>query len=321
MPYFPPRVSIMNCHEDNGHEEYIFEVIGAGIDAINGMYEPTNVILHGYPIYSKNGCFNDQDDDSFYMWHGWHARWSISTFKKGPENLKRRDKISYYSFRNDGRFKDKPSISPPTFGWDVLYDGVTPAPKVVRIRKESHGRLLQRLSSKGTLEKILFSEKHSDIHFHCEDGNVLHAHKVILASESDYFSTVFEGPWKDSHENGVWKTINNVHVMKAILSFIYTGTVNEEEIIIQPYDIVVAAHEYQLIDLLEVAETILIRNIQLVNLKDTLQYAHLYGLNRLKRACFEFIVLNVIDVLMDKIFMKLANEQADLWSELHTFLT
>ena len=316
-----PQNMSKNIDED-GHEEYIFEVIGAGIDAINGIYRPTNIILHGYPIYSKNGCFNDQDDESFYMWHGWHARWSISIFKKGPETLKRRDKISYYSFRNDGRFKDKPSNFPPTFGWDVMYDGVTPAPKVIRMRTQLQEHHLMKPSySKNILEKILFSEKHSDICFHCEDGNVLHAHKVILANQSDYFSTVFEGPWKDSHKNGVWKTMNNVHVMKTILSFIYTGIVNEEETTFQPYDIVVAAHEYQLIDLLEVAETILIKGIHLVNLKDTLEYSHLYDLKRLKRACFEFIVLNVIDVLMDKTFIKLATEHAELWSELHTFLT
>ena len=166
---------------------------------------------------------------------------------------------------------------------------------------------------------MLLSSKFSDVHFHCPDGTILHAHRNILSAASPYFATVFEGPWDDEHPNGVWKTSNSANLMKVILAYIYIGVKKGDEISNQALAILSLAHEYQLEMLVKAAETILMQQIEEENVKEILQSSILYNLEKLKRSCFDFVKKNMAKVLMNKDFMKLATEDEALWSELQSF--
>ena len=105
-------------------------------------------------------------------------------------------------------------VLPPEEGWIQSVKGTT-SPIPIRVKsKIKHVR-------ESPYKRYFLSEKWSDIHFHCPDGTILHAHKVILSTNSSYFRTVFEGLWDKEHPNGIWKTTNPPDIMKVILSFIY----------------------------------------------------------------------------------------------------
>jgi len=167
---------------------------------------------------------------------------------------------------------------------------------------------------------ICYSVKFSDVHIHCLDGTILHAHRNILSAASPYFATVFEGPWGDEHPNGVWNTANPVDLMKVILTHIYIGVKSNDEMSNQPLAILSLAHEYQLTMLVKATERVLMEQIEVGNVKELLQSSVLYNLVRLKQSCSEFIKNNSRKVLMNEDFMKLATEDKALWIELRSFL-
>lgn len=57
------------------------------------------------------------------------------------------------------------------------------------------------------------------------EGQEFHAHKIILASCSDYFYAMFSGNMKESKEKVVDINGINVEIMKLVLRFVYTGSI------------------------------------------------------------------------------------------------
>uniref|UniRef100_A0A7S4J6Y1 BTB domain-containing protein n=1 Tax=Odontella aurita TaxID=265563 RepID=A0A7S4J6Y1_9STRA len=207
-----------------------------------------------------------------------------------------------------------------------------------------------------TMRSLLFSPLCSDIRFVCEDGAVLHAHKCVLAASSEYFSTAFEGPWgsasasalvpapsgtgrlkddtggENNHDGDrrggggalIWPTSNSSQIMRAVLSFVYTGniadcgcgdgkTANED---IDPRALLSVAHECGLAPLLEEAEMMCFRDLTVENWKETLQLAHLYECDALKGLCFDFCRERAVEILTDPGVAALAAANQELWSEL-----
>jgi hypothetical protein len=168
-----------------------------------------------------------------------------------------------------------------------------------------------------TWSDLLLSEDFSDVQFVCEDGTVLHAHKAILAAASPYFSCYFKGPWGELHPHGRWQTTNSPDVMKAALSFIYTGEIADSKLIDKQGPAVLSlASEYQLPNLLQLAESSCIRDLSMDTIKPMLQVAHVHRSKHLKRACFEFVRRNAARCMTDSNFMTLAAECPDLWVKL-----
>jgi hypothetical protein len=167
-----------------------------------------------------------------------------------------------------------------------------------------------------TWKALLFSEKFSDVKFKCQDGTTFHAHKNVLAAASPYFSAAFEGPWGEQHEGGLWETSNPAPVMKAVLSFIYTGEVMLCVMDQQPEVMFAVVSEYGLLELRELCEACCSRSLSFNNVKSMLQLAHLHGSSALKQSCFDFVQKNMAKVLTDPSVFILASEDAELWAEL-----
>jgi hypothetical protein len=167
-----------------------------------------------------------------------------------------------------------------------------------------------------TFKALLVSEKFSDVKFKCQDGTTFHAHKNILAAASPYFSTAFEGPWGEQHQDGLWETSNSPAVMSAVLSFIYIGAVTPDLTEQQLLEMLAVASEYSLPCLRELCEASCARSLSVNNVKIVLQLAHLHGSSRLKLLCFDFVEKNVAKVLTNPSMAALAAEDAELWAEL-----
>jgi hypothetical protein len=78
-----------------------------------------------------------------------------------------------------------------------------------------------------TYKNLLLSSNQSDIQFVCSDGEILPAHKIILAAASPYFETAFDGPWAENTPKGEWHTKHPSSLIKAVLTYIYTGDVSD----------------------------------------------------------------------------------------------
>ena len=172
-------------------------------------------------------------------------------------------------------------------------------------------------STFATWEALLLSETFSDVRFVCaEGGEELPAHKAVLATASDYFHALFTGPWADTHADGAVATSNSPLIMRALLSFVYTGSMDEELLESNCEELVGVASEYCLAELRALAERRCIRSLSLENIRRMLELAHLHEAPELKEACVTFTKRNAATVLTDPQMMSLAAEQPGLWADL-----
>jgi hypothetical protein len=180
------------------------------------------------------------------------------------------------------------------------------------------------------MKSLLFSETLSDIYFLCPDGARLPAHKCVLAAaSSDYFRAAFTGSWAENNPSGEWKTANSSAVMKAILTFIYTG--NHDELDEDSCSLFLAgedpgvmfsiALEYGIAPLVSLAESSCIRRLSTSNLKGILQLAHQVGSSSLKQACVDFVQQRGAAILAEPDFLCLAEHDVTIWTELISAIT
>lgn len=281
-------------------------VCGAGTKDLNAVYFPSEEVRNGCPVYTQSGIFENRKDDDFFIWLEHDGVWFISTLKQGGDPDV--DLQCYYWSPKRGL------NNPPEYGW-VSNLGDCPAPRVSLIPCK-----LNRWMSTPNLQKMLFSPKLSDIQFHCTDGSIIHAHKIILSVASPYFATVFGGPWDDENPDGIWKTTNSSEILRIMLKVMYAEIPTIQEIEKQPMAVLAIAHEYGLKLLVQMTENIMMTLIQKKNVKSLLQTAVLYELNRLKRSCFDFIKNDSIKILTDEDFARLEIEDGKLWTELQSYL-
>lgn len=168
-------------------------------------------------------------------------------------------------------------------------------------------------------QKFFLSESFSDVHFHCLDGTVLHAHKLILAQASSYFATFFEGPWDQECPDEIWKTTNSADDMKFILSHIYDLPFQADKFKENSLVKLRLAHEYGLEELLTCMECYLMKKIDTSNVKDILLSTDLLNLKVLKDFCFMFIKQKGYSLVMNENFVQMM-ENKKLWSELRSYL-
>ena len=168
-------------------------------------------------------------------------------------------------------------------------------------------------------KNLLFSADHSDVKFVCADGEMVPAHKAILASSSPYFATAFQGPWTENNPHGEWNTSYTSSIIKAVLSFMYTGDI--DIITEKPMDMFLIAAEYDIEPLRVMSLAFCIAKIGVENFKQMLQLAHLHDLVDLKRACYEYAKKNPVSILTYPDVMDLRTENATVWTEFTSAIT
>ncbi len=295
--------------------EISVEVSGAPIMHFNGTYFRTNSSKVNNTIqYTKTASFmmypnvpfiEKRDDDKWYF-----LQWKFSS-DTNSDGIKQ---ILEYMCESVIINLDGGNVmpAPPASNWYQV--------KTFRntsIRMSSKFTFVNKSSN----ESFLFSDKFSDVHFHCPDGTIIHAHKLILSTQSSYFSTVFEGPWDKQHPNNDWVTAIPPDILRIVLKFIYTGVfIQLESTLEELFSILALAHEYELKLLVEAISDKLILMMDMKSIKDITQKAYIYNLNNLKVSCITFIHTNFVGVLMEESFMELATESDSIWSDLKSDL-
>ena len=154
------------------------------------------------------------------------------------------------------------------------------------------------------------------------DGKEFKAHKVVLASQSQFFKTRFSNRWTGPGTlsliagDRVEMTDVPAVVMEAILSYMYTGNVADIGKI--AYQLLPVSEEYGLIGLRKMCEKALIKSLTTTNAIDMLIHAAAHNAPDLKKASMDFIVSNTAAVKQSEGWSKLKQTQIhrDLWMEL-----
>ena len=153
------------------------------------------------------------------------------------------------------------------------------------------------------------------------DGREFKAHKVVLASRSQFFKTRFASRWSGSAGDKVEMTDISASIMEAILSYMYTGTVTDIDKI--AYKLLPVAEEYALVGLRGMCEETLAKSLTISSAVDVLIHTDAHNTINLKKACMEFILLNIASVKQSEGWSKLKKEamHRDLWVELLESIT
>lgn len=69
---------------------------------------------------------------------------------------------------------------------------------------------------------LLDEEKYTDITF-CVSGSRVHAHRAIVASQSDYFDRLLYGHMKEARSSEITLEETPVDAFRILLRFMYSG--------------------------------------------------------------------------------------------------
>lgn len=127
----------------------------------------------------------------------------------------------------------------------------------------------------------LFMDKESsgDVTIKASDGIELHVHKLILASQSSVFNTMFNIDMTEKSSAVVEIKDFDSKVLTELFRFMYCGEVETNEEI--NCEILRAAKRYEIDGLPKICENFIIENFKGVEIWEALEVAHVFNLEEL----------------------------------------
>ncbi|KAF8655429.1 hypothetical protein HU200_061176 [Digitaria exilis] len=147
----------------------------------------------------------------------------------------------------------------------------------------------------GDLGKLLDCEEGKDVAFDVA-GEIIRAHRIVLAVRSPVFKAELYGPMSDTGE-GIVITVDDMEpvVFRALLRFIYTDSLpgmddlDGEEVSEMIKHLLVAADRYAMERMKLLCESILCKRLDVESAGITLALADQHSCAKLKDVCIEFI--------------------------------
>lgn len=283
-------------------------VYGAGEAAVNGLYMPDGM-YEQVQKYAKRGFWDDKEcvfSIAAFRMRSEKKIWHISIVdsdQPGTDN-----DTDFYKCSGLARGRDVP----PAEDWIALGTGNAPPPKIKYCRNHPGAN-----AAIEPYEKLLFLKKFSDVTFVCQDGEEIPAHKLILAEVSPYFDSMFCGPWKEA-QNGRLQTDHTASIIKELLTILYTGQLDQDEFLHDPFAWMSVAHEYSIDWLLAVAEDCCIQAFILrhYNIGDLWQVGHRFGNEKIKNICLFHVKKSLIDIFQTSCIRGLKIEDPESWKAL-----
>ncbi|XP_045460142.1 BTB/POZ domain-containing protein 9 isoform X1 [Harmonia axyridis] len=156
------------------------------------------------------------------------------------------------------------------------------------------------------LSALCMSHEYSDVILIVE-GQRLHAHKVILASRSEYFRALLYGGLKETNQSEIVLSDAPLKAFKILLKYIYTGHMYlmtlKEEIIL---DTLGLANQYGFVELESAICDVLQQLLSLRNVCAVLDTAQVYGLGNLVKVCHNFMDRHASKILAHESFLQLS---------------
>ncbi|KAL7298479.1 hypothetical protein TKK_0008263 [Trichogramma kaykai] len=151
--------------------------------------------------------------------------------------------------------------------------------------------------TKATIPKLKFDwifldKSLSDVELKSASEKGIPAHRVVLAAASPVFKAMFSHDMLENKTQSVNITDVDYDVAVEMLRFIYTGSVENDEIPLI-IELLAAADKYQLEELQNKCEEILSRNLSTKNVVDILKAADKCSMKNLKKNAIEFMKLHI----------------------------
>ncbi|CEF64344.1 BTB/POZ-like domain and Coagulation factor 5/8 C-terminal type domain and Galactose-binding domain-like and BTB/POZ fold domain and BTB/Kelch-associated domain and BTB/POZ domain-containing protein [Strongyloides ratti] len=147
------------------------------------------------------------------------------------------------------------------------------------------------------LSHLCFSESLSDVTLSIS-GTKLPAHKMVLASRSDYFKSLFNSGMKETVSSEVVLHENNIQALKICLKYLYTGKIDFHSMSIDmAIDIFIISNKYAFEDLEELCTKYFKLNIEEKNICSLLMVCLAYDLKEVENLVLRYIDKHGNDIL------------------------
>lgn len=147
------------------------------------------------------------------------------------------------------------------------------APKIKMDVSEEHVHKLGRLLFSGMLSDFVVKVGEKEFK----------VHKSILAVQSSVFEAMFSSDLEENRSGQLTITDFSISAIEDFLQFLYTGVVKDY---INGTELFTLACKYDVPDLKEICENIILENVDDSNAMEILNLGHLYCSKNLKRAAF-----------------------------------
>ena len=148
-----------------------------------------------------------------------------------------------------------------------------------------------------------------DVILHSE-SEVFHAHKVILATHSNYFRSLFSGGWGDLKPRDGIPTLQIFNFSEGLLDFFYSGQVDlEKETVNYVIELIKLSHYFAVESLVDICEEKLISEISYDTYSILWQMASEYMLSDLQTATVKFLEENFSYCAAQPNFLSLTNKE------------
>lgn len=142
-------------------------------------------------------------------------------------------------------------------------------------------------------------------------GERIDAHSVVLAARSPVFAAMFASPMREGRDKEVVIDDLEASAVRALLSFLYTGTVEVEVLRSDEPALALlqAAHRYEVSSLVERIAKALAARFDVNTVAEWLQVADLIGCKSFRSQCLEFMRQHMPEVQTTESFARLTSNR------------
>ncbi|RWS25960.1 BTB/POZ domain-containing protein 9-like protein [Leptotrombidium deliense] len=151
------------------------------------------------------------------------------------------------------------------------------------------------------LVQLMNNEELSDIVF-VVDGESVKAHRVILAVRSEYFRALLFGGLKESRQHEIYLKDIDKSTFKLLLKYIYTGTLDSDEVQMSIFDLIYFSDVYCLTKLHQSLIEYIKENLSEEFVLKAYEVAKYYNVKDLQSACFDYIQKFASEVIASECF-------------------
>ncbi|KAL7080784.1 hypothetical protein ACQ4LE_000106 [Meloidogyne hapla] len=127
----------------------------------------------------------------------------------------------------------------------------------------------------------------------------INAHRCILAQYSQVFLRMFEQKGMVEAQKGVIEIVDSSpECFRLMLEYIYSGEIDKTIFEKHVEELFAIAHKYEVNELIEKCDQFMALKIDNENFGKRCQFAELYGLPMLEKACVNYISMNRKDILV-----------------------
>lgn len=182
----------------------------------------------------------------------------------------------------------------------------------LQIVSTSHSKKV-KITSEHAYQTLFLNAETSDIKIRAL-GRVWCLHKMFLC-QSDYFATMFRGPWKESHEDIIDLDVNDPNIDAESLHFVLGSLYRDEFVLSEPLQVPRVLATACLLRVKGLVRQCDEAMKEAINVKTVCSYyaaAETYGLDSVQTRCFRWLLHNLMTHPSVELYKELNGELMNL---------